>query len=124
VSLVLGGEIFKIWRKTMDYPDMISNLPEADIPFKGVQGKLLQGENQQIVFFDIEPIGEVAEHSHDAQFGMVLDGEMTLTIGGSSKRYSKGDSYYIPKGVKHSAIFHTQCKVIDIFNEKERYKSK
>ncbi len=107
----------------MDFPKMITDLPRADIPFKGVKGWIHQGENQQIVFMDIDPIGEVSEHTHGDQFGVVLDGEMTLTIGGESKLYKKGDSYVIPAGVPHSAVFHSQVKVIDFFNEKERYKT-
>ena len=39
----------------------------ADIPFKGVNGKILQGEQHQAIFFVIEAIGVVAEHSHGAQ---------------------------------------------------------
>ncbi|MFH1754799.1 MAG: cupin domain-containing protein [Candidatus Latescibacterota bacterium] len=108
----------------MEYPRMILDLPEADIPFQGVRGWLHQGDGQQIVFMDIEPIGGVSEHTHGAQFGVVLDGEMTLTIGGESRLYKKGDSYFIPGGVPHSAVFHSQVKVIDMFNEKERYKTK
>ena len=103
---------------------MINGLPEADIPFKGVTGRILQGEAQQAVFMDIEPIGEVGEHSHSEQFGFVLEGEMSLTIGGETKRYTPGDSYYIPEGVLHSAIFHSRVKVVDIFNEKARYSAK
>ena len=108
----------------MDYPKMITDLPQADIPFKGVRGWLFQGSNQQIVFMDIDPIGGVSEHKHGEQFGVVLEGEMTLTIGGESKLYKKGDTYFIPQGVPHSAVFHSRVKVIDYFNEKERYKTK
>ena len=108
----------------LDYPDMITRLPQADIPFQGVKGWLLQGDNQQIVFMDIDPIGEVTEHSHGAQFGVVLDGEMSLTIGGETKLYKKGDTYFIPDGVPHSAVFKSRVKVMDMFNEKERYKTK
>ena len=64
------------------YPEIISELPEADIPFNGVRGWLSQGKDHQIVFFEIEPIGEVAAHKHGAQWGAVFDGEMELTIGG------------------------------------------
>jgi quercetin dioxygenase-like cupin family protein len=105
----------------MNYPDMITDLPEAEIPFCGVKGWLLQGEKIQALFLDIDPIGEVKEHSHSAQFGFVLQGEMSLTIGGITKRYKKGDSYYIPEGVKHSAVFHSQFKAVDVFNEAQRY---
>ena len=60
------------------YPDLIKGLPEADIPFKGVKGWLSQSDDHQIVFFDIEPIGKVAEHAHGAQWGFVIDGEIVI----------------------------------------------
>jgi len=103
---------------------MITDLPEADIPFPGVRGWILQSKDKQTVFLDIDPIGKVSEHSHSAQFGLVLEGEMSLTIGGETKRYKKGDTYFVPEGVLHSAVFHTHFKAIDIFNEKARYKVK
>ena len=108
----------------MDFPDMITNLPEADIPFQGVRGWVVQGEDQQVVFLDIEPIGEVSEHTHGAQFGIVLDGEMSLTVGGEMKRYKKGDTYFIPAGVPHSAVFDTRFRAVDVFAEQERYRIK
>jgi len=107
----------------MEYPDMITSLPEADIPFEGVRGWLMQSETQQLVFMAIDPIGGVPEHSHGAQFGVVLEGEMTLTVEGVSTRYKKGDTYTIPEGAVHSAEFHTAVKVIDMFDEKARYKA-
>ncbi|MBN2347629.1 MAG: cupin domain-containing protein [Bacteroidales bacterium] len=106
------------------YPDIITGLPEADIPFKGIKGWLSQDENHQIVFLEIEPIGEVAEHKHGAQWGIVADGEMDLTIGGVTKTYKKGDSYFIPEGILHSAVFKTKTFAIDFFNEKSRYQKK
>ncbi len=106
------------------YPDIILNLPEADIPFKGVRGWISQAEDHQVVFFDIEPIGEVAEHKHGAQWGMVIEGEMDLTIGGVTRTYKKGDYYFIPDGVLHGATFKKQTRVIDVFADKERYKTK
>ncbi|MDQ2179079.1 cupin domain-containing protein [Marinifilum sp. D714] len=106
------------------YPNMIKNLPEADIPFNGVRGWVAQGENHQIVFFDIEPIGEVPRHSHGAQWGMVIDGDMDLTIDGENKKYRKGDHYFIPDGVLHSAKFNRRTIVMDYFSESDRYKLK
>lgn len=103
------------------YPDIIKDLPEANIPFEGVRGWVAQGENYQIVFFEIEAIGEVPRHSHGAQWGMIIDGNMDLTIGGETKNYRKGDHYFIPKGVLHSAIFNTRTIVMDYFAEKDRY---
>ncbi len=106
------------------YPEMIKGLPEADIPFEGVRGWILPGEKMQAVFFDLEPIGKVPPHSHSAQWGIVIDGKMNLTIDGETKLYQKGDWYYIPEGVTHSAEFLTRVFVIDVFDEPERWKAK
>jgi quercetin dioxygenase-like cupin family protein len=106
------------------FPSMMMNLPLAEIPFPGVTGRLFQGLDHQIVFFDIEPIGKVAEHSHGAQWGIVIQGEMELTIGGKSAVFRKGDHYYIPAGVVHSAVFKCRTQVMDFFADKERYKVK
>ena len=103
------------------FPEIITNLPEADIPFKGIKGKLLQGKDRQLVFMEIDAIGEVPPHSHGAQWGVVLKGEMILTIGGVTKSYTKSDSYYIPAGVVHSANFKTKVFVLDFFADKDRY---
>jgi len=107
-----------------DWPDMIKGLPEADIPFDGVRGWLLQGPDHQLVFFDIAPIGEVPPHSHGAQWGIMVDGEMHLTIGGETRHIKTGDSYFIPSGVEHAATFVTRCRVIDFFEDVDRYRAK
>jgi quercetin dioxygenase-like cupin family protein len=106
------------------YPDFIKRLPEADIPFKGIRGRLLQAGDHQAVFLDIDPVGELPPHSHGAQWGVVLDGEMALCIGGETRTYRKGDSYFIPAGTVHSATFPTQVKVLDLFAERSRYRPK
>jgi len=103
------------------YPDVITGLPEADIPFEGVRGWLSQAENHQVVFFEIEAIGEVAEHSHGAQWGTVFDGEMDLTIGGVTRTFQKGDTYFVPDGVLHSAVFKKKTWLMDFFADKNRY---
>lgn len=106
------------------FPGMITSLPEADIPFKGVRGWISQAPDHQIVFMDIEPIGDVAPHSHGEQWGIVVEGEMELTIGSKTKIYRPGDHYHIPEGVIHGAKFLTHFRVIDMFADKNRYKPK
>jgi quercetin dioxygenase-like cupin family protein len=106
------------------YPEMILNLPDIDLALEGVHGKLLQAGDYQIAFFDIRPGAKVPAHSHDAQFGVMLDGEMDLTIGGKTRTVKRGDNYFIPKGVEHSAVFRTHVLVMDLFAEPARYKAK
>jgi quercetin dioxygenase-like cupin family protein len=105
------------------FPEFIKNLPNIDIALEGVIGKLLQAKDHQVVFFEIEPIGSIPPHTHQDQWGVVLEGEMDLTIGGETKSYTRGDSYFIPAGVEHSATFKTRVKVIDVFAEPNRYQA-
>ncbi len=106
------------------YPEVITRMPEADVPLAGVRGWLSQATDHQIVFFEIDPIGELPPHSHGEQWGIVVEGEMELTIGGQAKRYKPGDSYHIPSGVVHGAKFLTHFRAIDVFADAERYKAK
>ena len=101
---------------------MIRNLPEIDINVEGVRGWLLQGGQTQVVFFDIQPVGTIPPHSHCAQWGIMVEGEMSLTIGDETKTYRKGDWYFIPEGTVHSANFASRVNVIDIFDAPDRYK--
>ena len=102
------------------FPNAITTLPEADVPLEGVTGYLSQGPDHQVVFFEIEPIGEIPPHSHGEQWGIVVEGEMELTIGGEARRYGPGDSYHIPAGVEHGARFLTRVRAIDFFADRDR----
>lgn len=103
------------------YPEIITKLPKADINIPDVQGWIAQGKDFQIVFFEIEPVGIIPPHSHGAQFGIVIEGEISLTIGDETKNYKKGDSYYIPSGVVHQAEFLSYFRAMDFFEDSSRY---
>ncbi len=105
------------------YPPIIRDLPLADVPFKGIHGYLLQGASRQAVFFEIEDTAEIPEHSHGAQWGVVLEGELDLTIAGGTRTYRQGDSYYIPANALHSVIFKSGVRVLDLFAEANRYRA-
>jgi quercetin dioxygenase-like cupin family protein len=106
------------------FPEIITKLPEADIPIEGVHSHLFQGQNQQFVFMSFEKDAEAPEHSHEGQWAVILDGEIELTIGGKKFIFKKGDTYYIPKGVKHSARIRRGYKDLTLFDQKDRYKVK
>jgi quercetin dioxygenase-like cupin family protein len=106
------------------FPEMIEKLPDVDIPFPNVKGKLFQGQEMQVVFFTIEGPGEIPPHHHQAQWGVMLEGEAELAVEGRSQTIRRGDSYYIPAGAVHSIRILSPMKALDFFNEPERYKVK
>jgi len=112
-------------QRKQGYPEVITRLPEADMPFEGVKAWILQADTRQLVFFEFEDYAKVPEHSHGyAQWGMVIDGKMELTINDKPRVCGKGDEYLIPAGAKHSARFLSRTRVMDFFSEKSRYKPK
>lgn len=112
-------------RQAHGFPTVITDLPEADMPFQGIKAWILQSENHQLIFFEMLPTARVPEHSHNyPQWGMVLEGKMKLTVDGQAKTVSKGEDYLIPAQAKHQAKFLAKTRVIDFFSEKNRYKTK
>ncbi|KAB1159456.1 cupin domain-containing protein [Tenacibaculum aiptasiae] len=104
-------------------PEIIDRHPSAIIPLEGVTSKLIQAGNQQFIFMEFENDAEVPTHSHNAQWGIVLDGEMELTIDGKPRLLKKGDSYFIEKDVLHSAKIKAGYKDLTLFDQADRYKT-
>lgn len=106
------------------FPQPIIDLPGADIPLNGVSAYLSQSDTHQIIFMEFADDVELAEHSHAAQVGFVLEGKIELTIAGEKKVFVKGDRYYIPDGIPHSSKIHAGYADITFFNEPGRYTRK
>jgi quercetin dioxygenase-like cupin family protein len=106
------------------FPEIIVKLPKADIPINGLSSYLLQGKEQQLLFMEFENNVVVPDHSHESQWGVVLSGEIELTIEGRKNIFKKGDTYFIPAGAKHSAKIKAGYKDITLFNQKDRYQEK
>ncbi len=106
------------------FPEPIRNLPEADIPLSGLKAYLSQADSHQILFMEFSEDAEVGEHSHEAQWGVVLAGKVDLTVDGVKQTYSKGDRVFIPKGAKHSAKIYAGYADVSFFDQKDRYKPK
>ncbi len=104
-------------------PDFIKSFPGLDVPFSEdiVQCHAIKSDRGLVVFFDFLQDMVLPAHSHGAQWGTVLAGEVEFTIGDVTRTYGPGDSYSIPAGVVHSAVIPAGVKVIDVFEEADRY---
>jgi len=100
-------------------------LPEAEIQVDGAKAWILQGNANQLVFFEFDSGTQVPKHSHSYdQWGIVIEGEMELVIDGKPRICPKGAEYVIPSGAEHFAKFLHKTRVMDFFSEKNRYKLK
>ena len=84
----------------------------------GVRMSPLFGDGAMLNLLDFEPGASVAEHSHPhEQLGLVVDGELLLTIDGTEHRLRAGHGYQIPGGVAHAARTEDdmRCRVLDVF---------
>lgn len=105
----------------MEYSDLIRTLPRAALPFPGVTGYLLQSPDRLLVFFEFDEQVTVPLHSHGAQWGTVLAGRLDLTIGDEAHSFGPGDSYVIPRGTEHGGEVHAGSRILDLFEETDRY---
>ena len=110
----------------MEFPEIITGLPEIELPFAptAVKTSALKSDKGLLVFFQILKDVDLPAHSHKGQWGTVIDGQIELTIGGETRTYGPGDSYYIPAGIVHSGRLPAGAKIIDFFEEPDRYKLK
>src|SRR3972149_3916504 len=94
------------------FPAVVAALPEADAAFPGIRIRLLRGPTASAIFVEALEESEVPVHSHGAQWGIVVDGQMDLTIGGAARTYRRGDAYVIPAGTPHGAALRAGTRVV------------
>jgi len=106
----------------MNFSDFIMDFPAIDVPFPEdvVKTRAIRSDAGLVVFFTFLKDMVLPPHSHKAQWGTVLEGEIEFTIGGETRTFGPGDSYSIPSGVEHGAHIMAGTKVIDVFEEPDR----
>ncbi len=103
------------------FPDIISRHPAAALGLAGVESHLVQAADQQLVFMRFDADVEIPEHQHRAQWGVVLDGEMELTVEGHRRVLRRGDTYFLPAGARHSARIRRGYADVTLFDQPDRY---
>ena len=107
--------------ESLDFPPLVRNLPQADLPFNGLRGWLLQSDHSQVLFNESDTEVSVPDHSHGEQWGIVIAGKMEMTISGQTMTYRRGDTYFIPAGTVHRALIHPGFRAVDYFADRSRY---
>jgi quercetin dioxygenase-like cupin family protein len=96
------------------WPSVVTNFPGAD-------GRLLAGANGQLVMWTFADASVVPEHRHGPQIGIVVAGEVDITIGGQRRVCHSGDMFEIEDQEPHSAVLAPGTLVLEVFQENDRY---
>ena len=86
--------------------------------FDGIVGRTFWGEKMLLSIVELEPnaVGPPHSHPHE-QIGLVLEGELTFTIGEETRTLRPGDVNVVPGGVEHSVVAgDSPCKVVEVFS--------
>ncbi len=86
--------------------------------FPGVDIATMAGEQMLLSVVTLAPRAVVEPHAHPhEQIGLLLEGELTFTIGGETRTLRPGEMWRIPGGVMHSAVAgDAPTKALDIFH--------
>ncbi len=69
----------------------------------GILSKVESGKNLTMAFMEIAPNKEGVAHEHPFdQCGIVIEGEIEMSVGEEKKLLRPMETYFIPAGVKHN----------------------
>lgn len=107
----------------MQFPDFIRAFPALDLPLPetAVKSHAVRSESGLVVFFEFLEDVALPPHSHLAQWGVLLKGEVTITVAGEARRYGPGEVWDLPAGVEHAVTVSAGSLAIDVFEEPDRY---
>jgi quercetin dioxygenase-like cupin family protein len=94
-------------------PPRIRELPDFDGPFDAFR---LAADGADVLFATY-PGGTVIDpHDHPTDnVGVIIRGELILTMDGRESRYGPGDWYHVPPGISHAARFDQDTAEIEFW---------
>lgn len=103
----------------MAFPETIRRLPYANLA--GADVYVQEGEGRQILFMEVPADHAevvVPRHTHGTEWGIVVEGEIEMTIGDRVERHPAGSTHHIPAQVPHSFRFRPGTSSIHVFEER------
>ena len=82
----------------------------------GIRSKLESGSNLTMAFMEIDPNKEGAAHDHPFdQCGVVIEGEIEMSVGEEKRLLRPMETYFILAGTKHNwKTSGLPAKILDI----------
>jgi mannose-6-phosphate isomerase-like protein (cupin superfamily) len=113
-----------------DYPEFIKDPKNRISPqsqyTEDIEGYVIDGtDEKQVAFWKCYENRISQEHKHDYdEYLIVVEGKYILIFENNKIELSKGDEYFIPKGMKHSGECIANTRTIHVFNGKRIEKLK
>ena len=82
----------------------------------GIMSKVESGKNLTMAVMEIAPNKEGSAHDHPFdQCGIVIEGEIEMSVGEEKKLLKPMETYFIPAGLKHNwKTNSSSVKILDI----------
>jgi quercetin dioxygenase-like cupin family protein len=82
----------------------------------GILSKVESGKDLTMAFMEIAPNKEGTAHDHPSdQCGIVIEGEIEMSVAEDKKLLKPMETYFIPAGVKHNwKTYSLSAKILDI----------
>ena len=82
----------------------------------GIRSKIESGKNLTMALMEIGPGKEGTAHDHPFdQCGIVVEGEIEMSIGEEKKLLKPMETYFIPAGVMHNwKTIGSSAKILDV----------
>ena len=103
----------------MPFPESVRRLPRGELA--GADVFVHDAGATQILFIEVpkgHPEVVVAPHTHDVEWGIVVEGEIVMTLGDRVETHGPGATHLIPAGLVHSFRFRPGTSSLHYFVER------
>ena len=85
--------------------------------FAGYAARAVHGERLTLAIVEVEAEADLPQHQHEnEQLGLVIEGSLTLTVGGETRTVEPGGTWCIPGSTPHRAAGGPEgAIVLDVF---------
>ncbi len=82
----------------------------------GIRSKLESGKNLTMAFMEFAPNQEGSAHDHPFdQCGVVVEGQIEMSVGEEKKLLRPMETYFIPAGIKHNwKTLAAPARILDV----------
>jgi|GEM_PF-4606452 len=102
----------------MPFPEPVRRLPRGDL--FGATVYIHDTPSSQVLFIEAPPdrAVRVPRHTHDVEWGFVVEGEIFMDLDGHPERHPAGSQHLIPAGLPHSFEFAPGTMSVHYFAER------